>query len=174
MCIGGLVNGVSSHCVKRQSFVFDFHVSPTKDAALVYLKNDARIFDVEQKAILVQAESECPKCAFVTDDKNVYIESMFRRVPMSMSTAVFTVENPRPIFVLPGQRPLDNFTMPSRNHDKTFTPIVFDVKQSKVDMYLVIGVSVGGSVGFLVALCSVIRCIMYKSWVVDGQSMFPE
>ena len=173
LCIGGLVNGISSHCQKRQSFVFDFHISPTEDAALVYLKNDARIFDVKQRTVLVQADTENPKCAFLTNNKDVFVESMFRRVPMSVNTAVFTIDNPKPVFVLPGQRPLDNFTMPTRNHDKSFVPIVFDVKKNETDVYLIIGISVGGSVGFLVLMCIVIRCIMYKCRVVDGQSMFP-
>ena len=68
-----------------------------------------------------------------------------------------------------------NVSIPTRNHTKAYTPIVFS-EMEDTNLALIIGISIGSTVAFLLLSFILIRvCLWCRGrTVVEGQSIFPD
>ena len=123
LCLSNLLVGSENHCITKQTSVFDFYVSYTKKGALISMNSNAFVMDILRQRILHKSTIENHNCVYLSNRKNLIVQSDLRKLALFPMTLSFDVV-PRKIGLEYRVIEIKNFTSPAFNHTKAYTPIV--------------------------------------------------
>ena len=151
-CLSKLLTGSDDHCFARPSTVYDFHVSYTKKGALISMHGNVKVIDSLKHMVLHKSTLTQQNCVYLTNRKNILVQSDLRKLALFPLTLTFKVVS-RKVNLEFQIIDLKNFTRPTFNNTKTYTPIVIP-DGPKNDVVKIVAIIMSTIVGLIIlVLC---------------------